>query len=94
MTLVINTGLDAVGELDSEGGGLVLELVPELGVLLQGIGEERIVLEEIEFTFELKMRKYRRCATLERTCERSGRLTGGLSAEKVAPRSAQMYSLK
>jgi len=45
VTLVINTGLDAVGELDSEGGRLVLELVPELGVLLQGISKERVVLE-------------------------------------------------
>jgi len=47
VTLVINTGLDAVGELDSESSGLVLELVPELGVLLHSFGKEGVVLRKI-----------------------------------------------
>jgi hypothetical protein len=45
VTLVINTGLDAVGKLDSESSALVLELIPELGVLFQSVGKKRVVLE-------------------------------------------------
>jgi hypothetical protein len=47
VTLVINTSLDAVGKLDSESSGLVLVLIPELGVLFQSVGKKRVVLRQI-----------------------------------------------
>lgn len=44
VALVVDAGLDAVGEGDAEGGLLVLELGPELGLLLQHVADEVVVL--------------------------------------------------
>ena len=45
VTLVINTGLDAVSEFDAQRGRQVLVLIPEAGVLAKGLSEEGVVLK-------------------------------------------------
>jgi len=47
VTLVVNTGLNAVTEGDSKFGGLVLERLIEAGVSLQRVGHEIGVFGEI-----------------------------------------------
>ena len=47
VTLVINTGLDAVTEVNSEFGGNSSVLGVELGVGLEDVGEEVVVLREV-----------------------------------------------
>ena len=46
VTLVVDTSLDAVSELDAQGGGQVFVLIPETGVLAKGLSEERVVLRQ------------------------------------------------
>ena len=47
MTLVVNTGLDAVTKVDSKFGGSSLKLGIEAGLLLEDVGEEVVVIGKI-----------------------------------------------
>ena len=47
MTLVINTGLDAVSNVDAELSGLGLKLLEEVGLGTHGVGEEGSVVGKI-----------------------------------------------
>jgi len=47
VTLVINTGLDAVSNVDAELGGLGLKLLEEVGLGTHGVGEEGSVVGKI-----------------------------------------------
>jgi hypothetical protein len=47
VTLVVNTGLDAVTNVDSKFGGSSLKLSIETGVLLEDVSEEVVVIGKI-----------------------------------------------
>ena len=47
ITFVVDAGLDALAEGDAELGLLVLELLVELGVLLENVGQEVVVVLEV-----------------------------------------------
>jgi len=47
VTFVVDAGLDAVTNVDTELGSLVLELLEELGIGTHGVGEERSVVGKV-----------------------------------------------